>query len=68
MDEKSTMVVCGTIILAELGDKSQLATLLFAAKTAIEPPTVFVATSLAVVATTGPAVIVGASGNYPDFS
>ena len=61
MDLKSIIVVFGTIFLAELGDKSQLATLLFATKNAIGPATVFVAASLAVIATTGLAVIVGAS-------
>ncbi len=61
MDFKSAMVVFGTIFLAELGDKSQLATLLFTTKNAIGPATVFVAASLAVIATTGLAVIVGAS-------
>ena len=61
MNLKSTIVVFGTIFLAELGDKSQLATLLFATKNAIGPATVFVAASLAVIATTGLAVMVGAS-------
>ncbi len=61
MDLKSTIVVFGTIFLAELGDKSQLATLLFATKNAIGPTTVFVAASLAVIASTGIAVMVGAS-------
>jgi putative Ca2+/H+ antiporter (TMEM165/GDT1 family) len=52
MDIKLFATVFGTIFLAELGDKTQLATLLFASKTPASLYTVFLAASLALVTTT----------------
>ncbi len=48
-----------TVFLAELGDKTQLATLLFAGDGARGPWLVFAAASTALVATTAIAVLVG---------
>jgi putative Ca2+/H+ antiporter (TMEM165/GDT1 family) len=52
MDIKLFATVFGTIFLAELGDKTQLATLLFASKTPANLYTVFLGASLALIATT----------------
>ena len=49
-----------TVFLAELGDKTQLATLLFASDRDHDPLIVFLAASLALVAATGIAVLLGA--------
>lgn len=54
-------VVFGTVFLAELGDKTQLATLLFASGGAMSPLAVFLAASLALVASTALAVLLGAA-------
>ncbi|MEW8420060.1 MAG: TMEM165/GDT1 family protein [Candidatus Thiodiazotropha endolucinida] len=48
-----------TVFLAELGDKTQLATLLFATDKTHNPYLVFVAASLALITTTGIAVLAG---------
>lgn len=48
-----------TVFLAELGDKTQLATLLFATDQKTSPVLVFVAAASALVATTAIAVILG---------
>lgn len=54
-----------TVFLAELGDKTQLAALLFATDSEISPFMVFVAASLALVASTGIAVVLGnAAGEW----
>ena len=52
MDIKLFVTVFGTIFLAELGDKTQLATLLFASKTPANLLTVFLGASLALIVTT----------------
>ena len=52
MDIKLFATVFGTIFLAELGDKTQLATLLFASKTPSNLLTVFLGASLALIVTT----------------
>lgn len=54
-----------TVFLAELGDKTQLAALLFATDENISPLMVFLAASLALVASTGIAVVLGnAAGEW----
>jgi putative Ca2+/H+ antiporter (TMEM165/GDT1 family) len=50
-----------TVFLAELGDKTQLATLLFASDGEKSKFMVFIAAALALVASTGVAVIAGAA-------
>jgi putative Ca2+/H+ antiporter (TMEM165/GDT1 family) len=52
MDIKLFATVFGTIFLAELGDKTQLATLLFASRSPGNSLTVFFGASLALVVTT----------------
>jgi putative Ca2+/H+ antiporter (TMEM165/GDT1 family) len=59
MDWKVFLTVFGTVFLAELGDKTQLATLLFATRESIGPMTVFLAASLALIATSAIGVIAG---------
>jgi putative Ca2+/H+ antiporter (TMEM165/GDT1 family) len=59
MDIKLALTVFGVVFLAELGDKTQLATLLFAAKTPESLITVFLGASLALVATSAIGVVAG---------
>ena len=61
MDLKLLATVFATVFLAELGDKTQLATLLFASKAESGLFTVFLAASLALIATTAIAVLAGAA-------
>ena len=51
MDIRLAVTVFGAVFLAELGDKTQLATLLFSAKSPDRLVTVFVGASLALVVT-----------------
>jgi putative Ca2+/H+ antiporter (TMEM165/GDT1 family) len=53
------LVVFATVFLAELGDKTQLATLLFAAKGAQPPWLIFLAAAAALVGSTALAVLLG---------
>ena len=59
MDLKVLGIVFGTVFLAELGDKTQLATVLFASKGSANLLTVFVGASLALICATGLAVAAG---------
>jgi putative Ca2+/H+ antiporter (TMEM165/GDT1 family) len=59
MDLKIFAAVFGTVFLAELGDKTQLATLLFASRPGAGLVTVFLAASLALILSSGIAVAAG---------
>ncbi len=59
MDIKLLAMVFGTVFLAELGDKTQLATLLFSTKESVSLVTVFVGASLALTLATAIAIIGG---------
>ncbi|MDH4047001.1 MAG: TMEM165/GDT1 family protein [Gammaproteobacteria bacterium] len=61
MDFKSFAIVFGTVFLAELGDKTQLATILFATRESAGPLFVFLAASLALVASSAIAVVIGSA-------
>lgn len=60
MDLKTYAVVFGTVFLAELGDKTQLATVLFASREALSLLGVFIAASLALILSSAIAVGAGA--------
>lgn len=60
MDWKLLTIVFGTVFLAELGDKTQLATLLFAADRDVNKWLVFAGASLALIATSALGVLGGA--------
>ena len=59
MDIKLFLTVAATVFLAELGDKTQLATMLFSAREDASRLTVFLAASLALVAASGIGVLAG---------
>ena len=56
---KSLAVIFVTVLLAELGDKTQLATLLYTTDKTFSPVLVFAAASAALVCSTGLAVFAG---------
>jgi putative Ca2+/H+ antiporter (TMEM165/GDT1 family) len=60
MDLKVLATVFGAVFVAELGDKTQLATLLFAADRGASRWTIFVGASAALVLASGIGVIAGA--------
>ncbi len=60
MDWKLLAIVFGTVFLAELGDKTQLATLLFASDKDVNKWLVFIGASLALIATSALGVLGGA--------
>jgi len=67
MDLKLFATVFLTVFVAELGDKTQLATLLYASDAAHSRLTVFAASAAALVATSGIAVLAGSFvSNYLD--
>ena len=59
MDLKVFLTVFATVFLAELGDKTQLATVLFAADKDVNKWLVFAAASLALIVAAGMGVLAG---------
>jgi putative Ca2+/H+ antiporter (TMEM165/GDT1 family) len=67
MDLKTLLLVFGTVFVAELGDKTQLATMLYSADGATSRWGVFAAASAALVVSTAIAVLAGSVlGKYLD--
>ncbi len=64
MNLKILLTIFTTVFLAELGDKTQLATLLFSADKQISKTGVFFAAALALIASTALAVIVGSTASH----
>lgn len=60
MDIKTLFTVFASVFVAELGDKTQLATLLFAADREVNRWTVFLGASLALIVTSAIGVLAGA--------
>ena len=59
MDGKTFFTVFVTIFIAELGDKTQLATLLFAASAEVNKLAVFIGAALALIVASGLGVLAG---------
>lgn len=59
MDWKIFLTIFGAVFIAELGDKTQLATVLFAADREVSKYTVFIAASAALVVATAIGVLAG---------
>jgi putative Ca2+/H+ antiporter (TMEM165/GDT1 family) len=64
VDARLFAVVFGTIFIAELGDKTQLATLLYASEADNPKLTVFVASALALVLTSAIGVLAGSAVSH----
>lgn len=60
MDLKALLVIFATVFMAELGDKTQLATVVFAARSPESAWFVFAAAALALVCAAGLGVLAGA--------
>jgi putative Ca2+/H+ antiporter (TMEM165/GDT1 family) len=60
MDFKALLTVFASVFVAELGDKTQLATLLFASDKEVSKLTVFVGSASALILTSAMGVLVGA--------
>ncbi len=61
MDWKIFATIFSSVFVAELGDKTQLATLLFASEKEISKLTVFIGASLALVVTSAIGVLAGSA-------
>ncbi len=61
MDIRVLLTVFATVFVAELGDKTQLATILFASDHEVSKWTVFLGASLALIATSALGVAVGST-------
>ena len=59
MDYKIFLTVFASVFIAELGDKTQLATMLFAADKEVSKLTVFLGASLALIVASGIGVLAG---------
>ena len=58
---KTLLVIFGSVLIAELGDKTQLATMLYATDKSVRPISVFIAASSALVVSTLLAVVFGST-------
>jgi putative Ca2+/H+ antiporter (TMEM165/GDT1 family) len=58
---KTILMIFGSILLAELGDKTQIATLLYATEKSVSPVVVFLAAAGALVVSTLLAVLFGST-------